>query len=174
MRHPNPIAIESYDPSWPRRFEAERGALQRIFGSDVRIDHIGSTAVPGLGAKPIIDILLGAVKLNEIESHIPELIAAGWEYMPQHEAILPERRFFAKPKQRPRDFHLHAVEAVSPFWQEHVLFRDFLRRHRDVASEYEALKFELARQYGFDRDGYTEAKTSFIRGVLVRARKELT
>ncbi|HSE86839.1 MAG TPA: GrpB family protein [Candidatus Binatia bacterium] len=78
MRHPNPIVIESYDPSWPRRFEAERSAFQRIFGCQVRIDHIGSTAVPALGAKPIIDILLGAVKLKEIESHLPELIAAAW------------------------------------------------------------------------------------------------
>jgi GrpB-like predicted nucleotidyltransferase (UPF0157 family) len=89
---------------------------------------LGSTAVAGLGAKPIIDVLVGGHSLLEIEKKIPVMEELGYQYMPEHEAALPHRRFLAKPLIRPRQFHIHAVAMDSRFFVEHLLFRDALRR----------------------------------------------
>jgi GrpB-like predicted nucleotidyltransferase (UPF0157 family) len=169
MAHPNPIEICSYSWEWPQWFAAERAALEIVFSSaDVQIEHIGSTAVPGLGAKPIVDILLGAPSLSVIEAKITALAALDYEYMPEHEAIFPDRRFFAKPKHRPRRYHLHTVELGSDFWYEHLAFRDTLRSDPGLAREYEKLKRELALRCGYDREAYTDGKDPFIRPILER------
>lgn len=167
MTHPGPIEILPYSALWPQWFAIERCLLTSVFSSpEVQIEHIGSTAVPGLGAKPIVDILLGAPSLAAIEAKIPALVARDYQYMPEHEAVLPQRRFLAKPQLRPRRFHLHAVVLGSPFWSEHLAFREALRSDSEVARAYEKLKRELALRFGFDRAGYTEAKSVFIRSVL--------
>lgn len=174
MAHRARIAIVPYNAAWAEMFRSERELLLTRFDpATTLIEHVGSTAIPGLGAKPIIDILLGVCRLSEVESRIPELAGVGYEYLPEHEAAFPERRFFAKPTHRPRVFHLNAVETTSAFWQDHVLFRDFLRGHPEVASEYFRLKVRLAAQYGDDREGYTGAKAEFITAVLGRARHEM-
>ena len=174
MAHRAPIEIVPYDPKWPDRFEAEKAVLLDVFSS-VRcwIEHVGSTAVPGLGAKPIIDIMLGVDRLADVERRICDLETRGYEYIQRYESEFPERRLFAKPQQRPRHVHLHAVERSTAFWHSHVLFRDFLRRHVAVAQEYCALKKRLAAEFGDDRDGYTNAKTAFIEAAVERARREL-
>jgi GrpB-like predicted nucleotidyltransferase (UPF0157 family) len=173
MMPPTAIEIVPYDSTWPARFEHERAVLQAIFRSvPVQIEHIGSTAVPALAAKPVIDIMLGADRLAEVEDRIADLVQAGYEYVRRYERAFPQRRLFAKPQQRPRSFHLHAVERASAFWQRQLLFRDFLRAHRDVASEYETLKRRLAADFRADRDGYADAKTVFIEAALERARRE--
>lgn len=170
MTHPGPIEIVPYSALWPQWFTAERGVLASVFSSpDIQIEHIGSTAVPGLSAKPIVDILLGAPSLAAIEARIPALVALDYQYMPEHEAVLPQRRFLAKPQLRPRRFHVHAVERGSEFWSAHLAFRDALRSDSELASAYERLKRDLAVQFGFDRAGYTEAKSAFIQAVLVGA-----
>lgn len=171
MMHPAPLEICPYSSLWPNWFEAERSVLESVFSSrDVRIEHVGSTAVPGLGAKPIVDILLGAPSLSVIEAKSSALAALNYQYMPEHEALLPQRRFFAKPQVRPRRFHLHAVERESEFWRKHLAFRDALRSDPELACEYERMKHELAVRFGVDRVGYTEAKSSFIQSVLASAR----
>jgi GrpB-like predicted nucleotidyltransferase (UPF0157 family) len=169
------IEIVPYDPAWPARFEAEKELLREIFAATrIRVEHIGSTAVVGLGAKPVIDILLGVDALSVVEARIPDLIARDYEYIRRYEAEFPERRLFAKPQQRPRHVHLHAVECSTAFWERQLLFRDFLRHRPEVAAEYAVLKTRLAAQFGGDRDGYARAKTPFIEGVVERARREHT
>jgi GrpB-like predicted nucleotidyltransferase (UPF0157 family) len=171
MTHPAPIGICAYSAQWSAWFRDERTILDDVFASDdVRIEHIGSTAVPGLGAKPIVDILVGAVSLSVIEAKIPRLAALDYEYMPEHEAVFPQRRFFAKPRVRPRRFHVHAVERTSVFFKDHVALRDALRADPKLASDYEELKRALATRFGYDREGYTEAKSAFIDSVLAGAR----
>lgn len=164
---PAPIAVVAYSAEWPARFAAERDALARVFPPDAfTIEHIGSTAVPGLEAKPIVDILIGAPSLPDIEARIGAMAALGYEYAPEHEAVLPERRFFAKPPSRPRAVHVHAVRADSPFRAEHLRFRDALRADPALAAEYGALKRRLAARHGADREGYTDAKSAFIHAVV--------
>jgi len=112
-----PVVIVPWQPVWAERFAAERARLLALFAPDpVVVEHVGSTAVPGLAAKPIVDMLLGARRLADVERRIPALEAAGWEYVPEHEAVLPERRFLARPRRGPRTHHLHAVEIGGAFW----------------------------------------------------------
>jgi GrpB-like predicted nucleotidyltransferase (UPF0157 family) len=166
------MKIVSYRADWPRMFEAERAALAETFRSPAfRIEHVGSTAVPGIPAKPIVDILVGARSLAAIEARIPAMETLDYQYVPEHEAVLPQRRFFGKPKVGLRQFHVHAVEIDSRFWVEHLLFRDALRADRGLAAEYGALKIRLAARFGGDREAYTDAKAPFIRTVLQNASK---
>ena len=170
MAHRAPIVLVSYSSSWKQLFDAERHQLLAIFdGHDVRIEHVGSTSVPGLGAKPIVDIMLGADALSTIEAKIAALEACGYEYVPEHERVLPERRYFGKPRTRPRAFHLHAVQHGTRFWNDHIAFRDALRADAALAAQYFAVKSELAARCGDDRERYTEGKSSFIQSVLSRA-----
>jgi GrpB-like predicted nucleotidyltransferase (UPF0157 family) len=170
MAHRAPVKLVSYSSHWPCLFEAERAVLVLAFpASEYRIEHIGSTSVPGLGAKPIIDVLIGASSLAEIDARIPFVEMLGYQYMPEHEVTFPQRRFFAKPLVRPRSFHLHAVAMDSPFFAEHLRFRDALRADPQLAGDYFALKVELAARFGDDREGYTDAKGPFIQAVLDRA-----
>ena len=165
------VELAAYSPEWPLRFAAEQSALAAIFPAPAfRIEHIGSTSVPGLVAKPIIDILLGAPSLAQIETRIPAIAGSGYRYRPEFETVLPQRRYFVKPADLPRQFHLHAVELESAFWTDHLLFRDALRALPGIAAEYGALKSELAARHRDDRDAYTEAKAPFIRSVIERAR----
>ena len=98
MTHRAPIELAQYSEQWDTLFEAEQAVLAPVFPTPVfRIEHIGSTAVAGLGAKPIIDVLIGGPSLPEIETKIPAMQGLGYQYMPEHEAVLPHRRFFAKP-----------------------------------------------------------------------------
>ena len=166
-----PVVIADCDPQWPILYQEEKGRILEAIGRViVAIEHIGSTAVPGLGAKPIIDIMVAVSHLADAEECIQPLKGIGYEYAPELEVSMPQRRYFDKGPAEAR-IHLHMVELAGEFWQRHLLFRDFLRDHPQVAQEYEQLKRELAAEYGLDRAGYTEAKTSFIRSVEARARR---
>jgi GrpB-like predicted nucleotidyltransferase (UPF0157 family) len=170
-----PVIIE-YDPRWPALFEEERARLLATTGTLLAaIEHIGSTAVPGLAAKPIIDIMGGVRELGEVLRYVADLEGIGYEYVPQYEVYIPERRYFRMPRtgQGPRTHHLHVVELTSTFWQRHLLFREYLRAHPAVAFEYADLKRRLAMEYGDDRRGYTDAKRPFIESIIVRAAKEV-
>ncbi len=162
------IIIVDYDPQWPILYEKEKARILAVIGDKVvAIEHIGSTAVPGLGAKPIIDIMVGVHHLAKADECIEPLQGIGYEYVPEYEVSIPERRFF-----RRSHFHLHVVERTSDFWERHILFRDFLRTHPETARQYHQLKTELAAKFGSDRDAYTAAKTSFIESVVAKARSE--
>ena len=167
-----PIQIVAYDPGWQTLFEAERGSLERVFhGEPAVVEHVGSTSVPGLGAKPIVDIMLGVERLSDVEARIPQIEQLGYGYVPEYEDQLPERRYFRRPRTPPRLFHLHAVEQSSDFWKRHLLFRDYLRVHPEVARKYYELKCTLAERHRFDPvDSYTEAKSDFIESVIDSAR----
>jgi len=164
-----PVVIVPFRAEWAERFVEQRERLLVLFAPEpVRIEHVGSTSVLGLAAKPIVDMMLGVRRLADVERRIPVLEADGWEYVPEHERIFPDRRFFARPVPRPRTHHLHAVEVGTDFWRDHLAFRDHLRTHPADAEAYAALKRELAARYGHDREAYTEAKGDFVRSVLAR------
>lgn len=162
------VGVVTYDPDWPRRFEQERAVLAAVFAeSDATIEHVGSTAVPGLGAKPVIDIMVGVSKLTEAEGCIVALEAAGYEYVQKYEDQLPERRYFRKPRLGPRAYHLHCVVRGTDFWVRHLAFRDYLRVHPEAAAAYDELKRELAVRCS--KEDYTDAKSPFIEGILASA-----
>ena len=165
------VEIVNYDLQWPTLYEKEKALIQKAIGNiTVRIEHIGSTAVPGLGSKPIIDIMAAVNTLSDAEQCIEPLQSIGYEYVPEYEASIPERRYFHKghpPKEQ--HYHLHMVELTSDFWKKHLLFRDYLRTHPKIAQKYHQLKKRLALKYGSNREGYTEAKTSFIKSIVAKA-----
>jgi GrpB-like predicted nucleotidyltransferase (UPF0157 family) len=161
------VVLADYCASWPGVFATERTLLCEIFGLPAgRIEHIGSTAIPGLRAKPIIDILVGADSLSEIESCIAFMVAAGYHYVEEFNALIPERRYFDKD----RRFHVHAVAHGGNFWVQQLAFRDALRADASPREEYASLKRRLAQAHANDVAAYTDAKAPFIRSVLQRQR----
>jgi GrpB-like predicted nucleotidyltransferase (UPF0157 family) len=164
----NRVILAPYNPDWPRRFEEERCVLAAVFaGVEAIIEHVGSKAVPGLGGKPVIDVMVGLRLLADVEARIPSLEAVGYEYVPQYEKQLPVRRYFRKPRFDAREFHVHCVVKGSEFWIRHLAFRDYLRAHPESASAYYNLKRDLATR--LSKEKYTDAKSSFIEGVLALA-----
>ncbi len=162
-----PFIVEPPSPEWPRLFLAHRDALRAAFAPvDVDIEHIGSTSVPGLAAKPVIDILVGAASLADIESRIAALIAAGFAYRPEHESALPMRRYFTRTPPGGLRVHVHAVERGGTLWREHLAFRDALRSDDALRDRYQALKLALAQRHAHDKSACAEAKAPFIREVI--------
>jgi GrpB-like predicted nucleotidyltransferase (UPF0157 family) len=160
-----PIRLSPYDPAWPARFEEERTALAGAIGEWIvgGIHHVGSTAMPGLEAKPIIDILVGVRDLEESRECFEPVAHLGYSYAP----YLPdEMHWFCKPHPSRRTHHLHLVPAGSQRYRDELVFRDRLRADAAVAGEYASLKRELTKQFARDRESYTEAKSDFIRRVL--------
>jgi GrpB-like predicted nucleotidyltransferase (UPF0157 family) len=161
------VRLVPYDPDWPRQFDEERILLSQIFAdSTVRIEHVGSTSVPGLTAKPVIDILVGVSDLRLAESRIAPLLSCGYEYVREYEVQKPGRRYFRKPQTRPRTHHLHCVVLGSEDWSRTILFRDRLRDEPAIAEAYSDLKHRLAKTVS--KKGFTDAKTPFIEAVLGR------
>jgi GrpB-like predicted nucleotidyltransferase (UPF0157 family) len=171
------VTLSPYDPRWPGVFEAEKERLAKALAPyALAIEHIGSTAVPGLEAKATIDILAGIYQLSDAPRCIERMKALGYEYVPEFEAAIPERRYFRKALGgRPEAehlFHVHMVEVGSAFFERDLLFRDYLRGHPDTASAYTALKRELAAKHGAQREAYTDGKAAFVRSVQDAARAE--
>lgn len=163
------VVLLDHQPEWAQQAAAVVAELQALPGLAAwPIEHIGSTAVPGLCAKPVLDLLLG---LPDLDAAANQLIAAlppaGWQYRPEHEATLPERRYFtrAATPDCPR-LHLHAVQQGGSFWQRHLAFRNALRQRPEWAAQYGALKQQLAQVHARDAAAYTEAKGPFIRACL--------
>lgn len=164
--------IEEYDPRWPALFEEEKARLLATTGALLAaIEHVGSTAVPGLAAQPIIDIMGGVRDLGEVTRYVAALEGIGYEHVPQYEVYIPERRYFRRPRtgEGLRTHHLHIVELTSSFWRRQLLFRNYLRTHPVALREYADLKRCLAAEYGADGRGYTDAKGPFIELILNRA-----
>jgi GrpB-like predicted nucleotidyltransferase (UPF0157 family) len=169
------VDIVEHDPRWATLFEEEKVRLFAVAGDVlVNIEHIGSTAVPGLAAKAIIDIMGGVKRLGDTGRSVSALEGLGYEYVPQYEIYIPERRYFRKPRtgEGPRTHHLHVVEMTSDFWRRHLLFRDYLKTHPEAAREYADLKRHLAAVHGDDGWAYTDAKTTFIATIVTRALRE--
>lgn len=162
------IELVPHQAEWTSLFETEAGLLRETLGNyAVAIEHIGSTAVSGLEAKPIIDILVGVRKLEEAEKCIAPLSEIGYEY--RGESGIAGRFYFRKGIADVSTHHLNIALMTSDFWRSHLLFRDYLRRHADVARSYGKLKRELALKHKGNRPAYTEAKAEFIESVLEKA-----
>ncbi len=161
-----PVWLSPYDPGWPVRFEEERVTLADSIDKWIvgGIHHVGSTAVPGLEAKPIIDILAGVRDLDESRACFEPLAQLRYMYAP----YLPdEMHWFCKPHPSRRTHHLHLVPIGSKRYVDELAFRDRLRSDPKIAEEYIALKQRLAGRFANDREAYTNAKSDFIRRVLV-------
>ena len=160
-----------YDPRWPLRYQRERDRIAAALGENaVAIEHVGGTAVPGLPAKPVIDIMVGVPDIERAGQAVAGLINLGYQYVPELESQLPERRYFRRGT--PETHHVHMVAVSSDFWEEHLLFRDYLRTHPQAAEEYGKLKRGLASRFRFDRDAYRAGKVPFIDTVVDAARRE--
>ena len=157
------VLVVPYDPQWPAKFERAAREVRAALGESVLvINHIGSTSIPGIHAKPIIDMLAVASDLSRIESRSEAMRAIGYE--PMGEFGIPGRRYFRRDNAAGvRTEQVHTFADQSPHILRHLAFRDFLRTHPDIAQEYSQLKQRLAAAHRFDIDAYMDGKDPFIR-----------
>jgi GrpB-like predicted nucleotidyltransferase (UPF0157 family) len=160
-----PILIEPYNPAWPEAFEAERRILLSVLERWLagRIEHVGSTAVPGLAAKPVIDIMAPVADLESSRPALEALRDIGYCYFPYRADVM---HWLCKPSPEFRTHHLHLVPLGSALWVERLAFRDLLIAEPSVASDYAALKHRLAAEFRHDRERYTDEKGPFIEAAL--------
>ena len=163
------MLLSPYDTTWPLEFAVEVDRITRACrGLALRLEHIGSTSIPGLSAKPVIDVLAGRPGNVPGESYVAAFRQLGYEHKGAYG--VPGRNYFRRGT--PRTHHVHLVSWTSTVWEDHLLFRDYLRSHPETAREYETLKRELAALYIQDKERYTDAKGPFIRSIVRRAREE--
>jgi GrpB-like predicted nucleotidyltransferase (UPF0157 family) len=165
-REPMPVQVVPYDPAWPERFEAWRDRLAGFLGpAAVRIEHVGSTSVPGLAAKPIVDIQVSVADMDDEDGYVPPCEAAGLQLRFRDH----EHRYFHPPPPRPRDVHVHVCQQGNDWERVHLLFRDYLRTSAAGRDAYVAAKHEAARLWADQGAAYTEAKSGVILGILSQA-----
>jgi GrpB-like predicted nucleotidyltransferase (UPF0157 family) len=171
-----PLGLEServrlvpYDSRWPELFRAEAARLASAVAAAglpaLIFEHVGSTAVPGLAAKPILDLAAGRPSEIAADAYLPVLQAEGWVY--RGNSGIPGREFFRRGE--PRSHHLHLVEYGGWHWKRYLGFRDALRADSTLRDAYTALKRELAERYSDDREAYIDGKTTFVEAVVSRA-----
>jgi GrpB-like predicted nucleotidyltransferase (UPF0157 family) len=160
------VKLEPHAEQWHQLFAEEAARLRKVIGDYVvAIEHIGSTTICGISAKPIIDIAVAVEKMADGERCVKPIEEIGYEF--RGEQGIGGRFYFVKGE--PRTHHLHMVLEDSDFWRSHLLFRDYLRGNPPAAKEYEDLKLELAREYANDRDAYLQGKSDFIEKILKAA-----
>ena len=164
------IRIVPYDIRWPDHFASEASQLRAAMGSlALRIEHVGSTSVPGLAAKPVIDIQISVATLDGLEVYVAPLASLGYSHVPFGvvDLVYP---FFRKPAEWPSTHHIHLCVIGSEYERRHLAFRDYLRNHPQIANEYVALKRSLAATHvgatAESRERYSLAKTAFVAAVL--------
>ena len=160
------VNLVAYNEAWPRLFDAERERLLNLSPRLLQVEHFGSTAVPGMAAKPIIDILAGVESMTVADSLVELILASGYTTSREFNAKLPDRRWFMRAANGQRTHHLHVVELGGAQWQERLLFRDKLRLYNHLAQRYEELKVQLAALHQRDREAYTDAKSQFVAAVI--------
>ena len=169
------VHLVDYDPRWPEMYDAEVNRLRAVIPPELvwGVEHFGSTAVPGLVAKPIIDILMAVRSLREArEVAIRPLESIGYAFWADNPK--KDRMFFVKglpPTALHRTHHVHMTELGGEMWGR-LVFRDYLRRHPEEVARYSVLKRELAAQHRFDREAYTTAKAAYVDMIMDRARTE--
>lgn len=155
------VRLEPYNSVWPAVFAREQTALEMIFGgAALAIEHVGSTAVPGLSAKPIVDIEVGLRRFDEWQKIVPQLERAGYTFMP--ERVTPDEIFMPKGPDENRTHYLHVTGYDSAEWRKVLAFRDTLRANEATRQAYENLKQKLALDFADDRAAYSRAKAEFI------------
>lgn len=166
---PEPIVIVAYDPSWPTLFEALRAPIAAALGEvALAIEHVGSTAVPGLAAKPIVDLDVVVASASDLPPVIERLAALGYRH--EGDLGIPGREAFKPPAGSP-PHHLYVCPADGPALHQHLLLRDALRTHPEERAAYQAVKEAAAIRFRDDRAAYTEAKTEVIQAILNRTER---
>jgi GrpB-like predicted nucleotidyltransferase (UPF0157 family) len=181
------VKLEEYNPKWKFCFENEKEKLLHVLGSKgIQIEHIGSTSIPGICSKPVIDIIIGVEKEKQLDSNIIKILTLGYTYVQKYEIILPFRRYFFKlknpdvtlPKIIGFDdpdinkgnhedcFHIHMVKISSDFWINQLVFRNYLRNNNQAKKEYENVKKSLAKMEWTSINEYAEAKSQCISKLL--------
>jgi GrpB-like predicted nucleotidyltransferase (UPF0157 family) len=166
------IIISDYDPNWPTLFEQERTRIKNALGSfALVIEHVGSTAVPGLPSKPIIDLLVGVPNLEEVKERCIDLIEAlGYNYIPRYASWLPGELFFRKGPPGPWTHHVHLMKPLNPRWEALLLFRDYLRAHPEAVRAYADIKRALAASSKDNIEAYRNGKNAFVEKTIAKAR----
>lgn len=163
------VKLSDYDSNWPEQFEIEKANLRKIFGDSVPIEHVGSTSIEGISAKPIIDIAVGLDRLEDFENY-RELFQKDLNYSIKDDSDKDEVLIRRGPEEN-RTHFIHISEKTSPRFNNYLKFRDYMREHADARDEYEQLKQELAMKYADDRKSYTAAKAEFISKIIEKASK---
>ncbi|KNZ32674.1 MAG: hypothetical protein AD742_10660 [Methylibium sp. NZG] len=161
------VALHEYSALWPAAFRAERDRLLSLLpGRFIDLQHIGSTAVPGLAAKPIVDVLAGVESMAAARALAGPLLDSGYTTSAEFNATLTDRQWFMRHARGHRTHHLHVVVHGSPAWFQRLRFRDLLRADAALAQQYAEIKARLAVAHSRDREAYTEAKATFVLGVV--------
>ncbi len=164
------VEVVPPNPAWAEEFAVEAARLSAIVGLGiVRVHHFGSTVIPGICAKPVIDILIEVAEIHAVDTHESQLIQLG--YFAKGEFGIAGRRFFGKGTETHRTHHVHFYQSGHPEIARHLDFRDYMMAHPDEAARYAELKLELAQKYAADIDGYNTGKTAFIQEMDRRARR---
>jgi len=166
------VLLTNYNEQWPVLFEKERELLIRtINNKNVQIEHIGSTSIKGLIAKPVIDIMIGLKNPEDMNDITKKIISIDYRYIKEYEIIMPDRRFFKKIINRITTHHIHMVEINNEFWQRHLAFRNYLKVNTEIAEEYGKFKLKLSEKEWKDTNEYAEAKSEFIKPAEKEALK---
>jgi GrpB-like predicted nucleotidyltransferase (UPF0157 family) len=164
------VKLVKYNQKWRQSFEREAKKLQKIFGKDaLEIQHVGSTAIPGILAKPIIDIALVVSSFKKVRQYKKKLKEIGYEL--KKNDTRGERLFFTKGPEKKRTHYLHIGEIGSGYTEDMILFRNYLHKHKDIAGEYSKLKESLAKKYQDKREVYTARKTKLVEEIVKKAKK---
>lgn len=167
------VKVTDYNAEWINDFEKEKVKINNVMDEiTLGIEHIGSTAVPGLGAKPVIDMMVGVKELSQVSpEYIDQLQSINYEYV--HKPEFPERLFFRKGQWRAGTHHLHVYVYNGEHWLNNIWFRDYLRSHPKAMDDYYRLKKKLEGLYKTDRVAYTEAKAPFIQSIFSKNNEEI-
>lgn len=168
MEFPRTVRVVPHDPKWRDAFLEEKERIGSLLGNDlIAAHHIGSTAIPGIPAKPIVDLLVVVREIESVDARIPAMIAAGYRSFGEYG--IPGRRYFVRGFDPSRTHHLHVFGEGNERIRDHLEFRDYLIAHPVEAAEYGRLKTGLARRFPHDIEGYMKGKDDFISGVIARA-----
>jgi GrpB-like predicted nucleotidyltransferase (UPF0157 family) len=166
------VIIAEYSPTWPALFEQDKKLLKAALGENENIiEHVGSTSVVGLAAKPVIDIMIGLRDFSVADDVVPKIEVLGYEYISNYEDVMPFRRYLKKVAREKDTHHIHMVEIGGEFWERHLLFRDYLRENHEAMDEYANLKEKLGEEDWENTNQYADAKTVFIRSIEKKAKE---
>lgn len=163
------VKLTSHHKQWAELFKKEKKRLLSVLNKiNINIEHVGSTAIPGLKAKPILDTIL-SVPTKKLTKTVYKILEKNG-YTDHGEVGIVERHLFVRGTEEKRTHHLHVTLKDSNFWKEHIQFRDYLLLHKSALKKYDALKRKLAKQYANDRKSYTKAKNAFIQNILAKTK----
>lgn len=164
------VKLVKYSPKWKQNFEREKKKIRKVFGSEaLAIEHVGSTSIPGILAKPIIDIAVIAPSLRKAKYHLKKLEELGYKIKVKD--TKKERLFLTKGPEKKRTHYLHIGGVGSGYAEGMIIFRDYLRKHKDIAKKYSELKTDLAKKYQDRRDIYGRKKHRLIEAIIKKAKK---